>query len=221
MGKLESSGKPSDISKQEMWEAYRQVKANNGAPGVDALTLGEFESDLRNNLYRIWNRMSSGSYFPPPVQAVPIPKQGGRTRTLGVPTVADRVAQTVVAKHAPATFLARHVDEETRYYRRVTGESDHYFLAWAVDSYGRSSNHFPADYARHVESAGHLDVLTPAEQITARRQLAEARRDIEESARHWGQIAAHFDPPVWHPAHRWCNGYRRGARSSLRDRGGG
>ena len=85
-----------------MWEAYRQVKANNGAPGVDALTLGEFETDLRGNLYKIWNRMSSGSYFPPPVQAVPIPKQGSGTRTLGVPTVADRVAQTVVANRIVA-----------------------------------------------------------------------------------------------------------------------
>ena len=98
MGELKSSGKPFDISKQEVWEAYRQVKANKGAPGVDELTLGEFETDLKNNLYRIWNRMSSGSYFPPPVLAVPIPKpHGGGTRMLGVPTVADRIAQTVVA----------------------------------------------------------------------------------------------------------------------------
>jgi RNA-directed DNA polymerase len=74
------------------------VKANKGAPGVDKQTLGDFESDLKNNLYKIWNRMSSGSYFPPPVKAVEIPKpHGSGTRILGVPCVADRIAQTVVA----------------------------------------------------------------------------------------------------------------------------
>jgi RNA-directed DNA polymerase len=76
------------------------VKANKGAPGVDGQSIEDFEADLKNNLYKIWNRMSSGSYFPPPVKAVEIPKQhGGGTRVLGVPTVADRVAQTVVAAH--------------------------------------------------------------------------------------------------------------------------
>lgn len=90
--------KPFDIPKQAVWEAYRRVAANKGAPGVDSQTLGEFEADLRSNLYKIWNRMSSGSYFPPPVKAVEIPKpHGGGVRLLGVPTVADRVAQTVVA----------------------------------------------------------------------------------------------------------------------------
>ena len=81
-----------------MQDAWEKVKANKGAPGVDKQTLGEFESDLKNNLYRIWNRMSSGSYFPPPVKAVEIPKpHGSGTRILGVPAVADRIAQTVVA----------------------------------------------------------------------------------------------------------------------------
>jgi RNA-directed DNA polymerase len=99
MGKLKVSGKPFDISKREVWEAYEKVKANKGAPGVDGCSIEEFEKDLRNNLYKIWNRMSSGSYFPPPVLAVEIPKpHGGGTRILGVPTVADRVAQTVAAR---------------------------------------------------------------------------------------------------------------------------
>jgi group II intron reverse transcriptase/maturase len=81
-----------------VWEAYKQVKANKGAAGVDGVTLEDFETDLGNNLYKIWNRMSSGAYFPPPVKAVEIPKQHGTgTRILGVPTVADRIAQTVVA----------------------------------------------------------------------------------------------------------------------------
>jgi RNA-directed DNA polymerase len=91
-----SGRKSFDIPKRLVWEAYRRVKVNRGAPGVDEQSIGEFEENLGNNLYRIWNRMSSGSYFPPPVRAVEIPKAGGGTRVLGVPTVADRVAQTVV-----------------------------------------------------------------------------------------------------------------------------
>lgn len=95
-----SQAKPFDIPKPMVWEAYRRVAANKGAPGVDGQALAEFESDLKNNLYRVWNRMSSGSYFPPPVRAVEIPKpHGGGIRMLGVPTVADRIAQTVVAMH--------------------------------------------------------------------------------------------------------------------------
>ena len=99
MDRLKVSGKPFDISKREVWEAYEKVKANKGAPGVDGCSIDVFEKDLKNNLYKIWNRMSSGSYFPPPVLAVEIPKpHGGGTRILGVPTVADRIAQTVAAR---------------------------------------------------------------------------------------------------------------------------
>jgi RNA-directed DNA polymerase len=80
--------KPFVIPKPLVWEAYRRVRANKGAPGVDGQDLGEFEADLQGNLYRIWNRMSSGSYFPPAVRAVQIPKpHGGGVRMLGVPTV--------------------------------------------------------------------------------------------------------------------------------------
>jgi len=77
-------------------EAWKTVKTNAGSAGVDEETIDEFESELKNNLYRIWNRLSSGSYFPPPVKAVAIPKKNGGERILGVPTVADRVAQMVV-----------------------------------------------------------------------------------------------------------------------------
>jgi hypothetical protein len=90
-------GKSFDVSKRSVWEAWAKVKANRGAPGVDGASIEVFEQDLKDNLYKIWNRMSSGTYFPPPVRAVQIPKKGG-VRVLGVPTVADRVAQTVVAK---------------------------------------------------------------------------------------------------------------------------
>ena len=90
--------KPFAIPKLLVWEAWRQVKANKGAPGVDGQALDEFEADLADNLYKIWNRMSSGSYFPPPVRAVEIPKpHSPGTRMLGVPTIADRVAQTAAA----------------------------------------------------------------------------------------------------------------------------
>src|SRR5512132_965985 len=95
-----SQVKPFEIPKPMVWEAYRRVAANKGAPGGDGQALEEFEADLRDNLYVIWNRMSSGSYFPPPVRAVEIPKpHGGGVRLLGVPTIADRVAQTVVAMY--------------------------------------------------------------------------------------------------------------------------
>lgn len=95
----EPQDKPFDIPKRLVWEAYERVRANRGAAGVDSKSLEDFESDLKNNLYTIWNRMSSGSYFPPPVMAVEIPKSGGGggVRVLGVPTVADKVAQTVAA----------------------------------------------------------------------------------------------------------------------------
>jgi len=77
----------------EVWEAYKQVKANRGAAGVDEQTMQEFDADLKNNLYRIWNRMSFGSYMPPPVLRVDIPKAGGAgTRPLGIPTISDRIA---------------------------------------------------------------------------------------------------------------------------------
>lgn len=88
--------KPYIIPKRLVWEAWKRVKANRGAAGVDGESIAAFEKDLQGNLYKLWNRMSSGSYFPPPVRQVEIPKKGGGTRALGVPTVADRVAQTVV-----------------------------------------------------------------------------------------------------------------------------
>jgi len=85
-----------NITKRQVWEAYKKVKANRGAAGVDGQSIAEFEGDVTNNLYKIWNRLSSGSYFPPPVKRVEIPKGDGRMRPLGIPTVADRIAQTVV-----------------------------------------------------------------------------------------------------------------------------
>jgi len=87
--------KPFEISKHVVWEAYKRVKANKGAAGIDEESITAFEENLKGNLYKIWNRMSSGSYFPPPVKVVEIPKKNGGMWTLGVPTVADRIAQMV------------------------------------------------------------------------------------------------------------------------------
>ena len=93
-----SGPKSCDISKHVVFEAYRRVKANKGAAGVDGESILQFEQDVKGNLFKLWNRMSSGCYFPPPVRMVEIPKPSGEgTRVLGVPTVADRIAQTVVA----------------------------------------------------------------------------------------------------------------------------
>lgn len=92
-----TSTKSFAISKRMVFEAWKRVKANRGAGGIDAQSIAKFEENLADNLYALWNRMASGSYFPPPVKEVPIPKRGGTgVRLLGVPTVGDRVAQTVV-----------------------------------------------------------------------------------------------------------------------------
>ena len=93
---VRATAKPLPISKRQVWEAYRQVKANGGAAGIDGQTVEAFDEDMANNLYKLWNRLASGSYMPPAVKRVDIPKAGGGTRPLGVPTVADRIAQTVI-----------------------------------------------------------------------------------------------------------------------------
>ena len=111
-----AQGKSYEISKQVVWEAYKRVKANRGAAGVDQQSLEDFETDLKGNLYKIWNRMSSGSYFPPPVRLVEIPKGQGGTRPLGIPTVADRIAQ-MVAKIYLEPLLEPHFHPDSYGYR--------------------------------------------------------------------------------------------------------
>jgi len=111
-----SKAKPFDISKRLVWDAYKRVKANDGAAGVDGQTIEEFEKDLSNNLFKLWNRMSSGSYFPRPVRRVEIPKDDGRTRPLGIPTVTDRIAQSVV-KQVLEPGLEEHFHPDSYGYR--------------------------------------------------------------------------------------------------------
>ena len=108
--------KPFCIPKRLVWEAYKRVKANRGAAGVDEQTIEEFDRDLENNLYRLWNRMSSGSYFPPPVKRVEIDKRGGGKRPLGIPTVSDRIAQAVVKGYLEPD-LEKHFHPDSYGYR--------------------------------------------------------------------------------------------------------
>lgn len=104
------------ISKREVWEAYKRVKSNRGAAGVDRQSIDEFDRDLKNNLYKLWNRMSSGSYFPSPVLRVEIPKADGRLRPLGIPTVTDRIAQMVVKRYLEPD-LENHFHSDSYGYR--------------------------------------------------------------------------------------------------------
>ena len=120
--------KPYCISRQEVLEAYRKVKSNKGTAGVDEQTIEDFERDLKNNLYKVWNRMSSGSYFPPPVRTVKIPKANGGERPLGIPTVSDRVAQMVVKNRLEPLMDPQFLSDSYGYRR---GKS-------ALDAVGRA-----------------------------------------------------------------------------------
>ena len=108
--------KPFDISKQEVWVAYKRVKENRGAAGIDGQSISEFEENLSGNLYKLWNRLASGSYFPMPVRRVEIPKRDGKKRPLGIPTVADRIAQMVV-KRFLEPLLEPHFHADSYGYR--------------------------------------------------------------------------------------------------------
>lgn len=103
------------ISKRAIWNAYKKVRAKKGAAGIDEVSIVEFEKKLGNNLYKVWNRMSSGSYFPPPVKAVSIPKKSGGMRVLGIPTVADRTAQMVVRDYLEPLVEPYFLDDSYGY----------------------------------------------------------------------------------------------------------
>ena len=108
--------KPFVISKHLVWQAYLKIKRNGGATGIDKESLEDFDKNRNPNLYKIWNRLSSGSYFPPPVKAVSIPKRKGGERILGVPTVSDRIAQMVV-KQILEPILKPVFDKDSYGYR--------------------------------------------------------------------------------------------------------
>ena len=108
--------KPFDIPKRVVWEAYQRVRANRGAAGVDDQSIETFDRDVKNNLFKLWNRLSSGSYFPPPVKRVAIKKRQGGSRPLGIPTVSDRIAQGVVKAYLEPE-LERHFHPDAYGYR--------------------------------------------------------------------------------------------------------
>jgi RNA-directed DNA polymerase len=138
------------IPKIHVWEAYQRVRKNQGAAGVDGQSLGAFEKDLKNNLYKVWNRMSSGTYFPPPVRLVEIPKGNGGKRPLGIPTVADRVAQTVV-KMVLEPLVEPEFHEDSYGYR--PGKS-------ALDAVGKARERcWEADWVIDLDIKGFFDNL--------------------------------------------------------------
>jgi group II intron reverse transcriptase/maturase len=145
-----SSAKPFPITKRQVWEAYQRVKANQGGAGVDGQTLAEFEEDLVNNLYQLWNRLASGSYLPPPVKRVEIAKANGGVRPLGIPTVGDRIAQTVV-KAALEPELERHFHPDSYGYR--PGKSAHQAIGQARQRCWRS------DWVVDLDIKGFFDTL--------------------------------------------------------------
>src|SRR5246127_2306908 len=143
-----SEAKPFVISKWEVWEAYKRVRANKGAAGVDEQSIADFEKRLKKNLYKIWNRMSSGSYFPPPVRTVKIPKANGGERKLGIPTVSDRIAQMVVkSRLEPMVDPLFHPDS----YGYRPGKS-------ALQAVGRARQRFWwHDWVLHLDIKGFFD----------------------------------------------------------------
>jgi RNA-directed DNA polymerase len=170
-------GKPFAVTGYEVWHAWQQVRANKGAPGVDGQSIAAFEERLEDNLYKVWNRMSSGSYFPPPVRAVEVPKAGGGTRTLGVPAVADRVAQTVVA-HRIGVVAEGFFHRDSYGYRPGRGAHDALAVArkrcwdydWVVDlDVEKFFDSVPRDLV--VKSVERLD-LPPWVLLYVRRWLA-------------------------------------------------
>jgi RNA-directed DNA polymerase len=161
-----SKAKSFDISKKVVWEAYQRVKANQGAAGVDSESLEEFERDLKNNLYKIWNRMSSGTYFPPPVRSVAIPKKDGGERRLGIPTVADRIAQAVARRYLePMVEPQFHPDS----YGYRPGKSAHQALATTRERCWRN------DWVIDLDIRGFFDNLDHGLVLRAVRKYTDCR----------------------------------------------
>jgi hypothetical protein len=191
-----TEAKPYVISKHVVWEAYKRVKANRGAAGVDGQSLADFEKDLKGNLYKLWNRMSSGSYFPPPVRLVEIPKAGtDQTRPLGIPTVSDRIAQMVV-KLVLEPQVEPHFHADSYGYRPGKSALDavgitrqrcwrrnwviDLFMHYAFDEWLRRN--FPdVQFARYADDAiVHAHSLVEAEKLLAaiRKRLAECHLEL-------------------------------------------
>jgi RNA-directed DNA polymerase len=165
---LVRGAKPFDISKREVWEAYKKVRANQGAAGVDGQSIEEFEAGLANNLYKLWNRLASGSYQPPPVRRVEIPKAGGGTRPLGIPTVADRVAQMVV-KQRLEPRVEPHFHRDSYGYR--PGRSAHQAIAVARKRCWESAWVLDLDIKSFFDSIDHELLMRAVRRHTACRWM--------------------------------------------------
>jgi RNA-directed DNA polymerase len=164
-----NEAKPFCISKWEVWEAYKRVKANKGAAGVDEQTIEDFEKKLKKNLFKIWNRMSSGSYFPPPVRTVKIPKANGGERKLGIPTVSDRIAQQVVkSRLEPEVDRLFHADS----YGYRPGKS-------ALDAVGRARERcWRYDWVLDLDIKGFFDNIDQNLLMRAVKKHAKDRWNI-------------------------------------------
>ena len=163
---LIQGAKPFGISKREVWEAYKKVKANRGAAGVDGQSIEEFERALEGNLYKLWNRLASGSYHPPPVRRVEIPKESGGTRPLGIPTVSDRVAQMVV-KQRLEPQIDPHFHRDSYGYR--PGRSAHQAIAVARERCWRF------DWVLDLDIKGFFDNIDHALLMRAVRRHTQCR----------------------------------------------
>lgn len=155
--------KPFDISKRMVWEAYKAVKANRGAPGVDGQSLEAFEGNLSDNLYRVWNRLASGAYQPPPVLRVEIPKRDGGLRCLGIPTVSDRIAQAVVKRHLE-NIVEPHFHRDSYGYR--PGRSAHQAVAQARSRCWRHKWVLDLDIKGFFDNLDHELVLRAVRRFT-------------------------------------------------------
>lgn len=151
--------KPYQISKRAVWEAYKRVKANKGTAGVDEESIEEFEQNLRDNLYRLWNRMSSGSYFPPPVRMVAIPKKSGGERNLGIPTVSEALVLSRSLLDRPTTQAAPDVTRRALELRNGLRLSSPIALPWCAQR--RASCSVMTRTSRDNRAAPTTDVAAP------------------------------------------------------------
>jgi len=158
-----SSAKPFDIPKVWVWDAYLAVKASKGGPGIDGICMDEFEQSLKDRLYKIWNRLCSGSYFPAPVKQVDIPKADGATRTLGIPTIEDRIAQAVVKLYLEP-IVEPHFHEDSYGYR--PGKSALDAVATTRWRCWRDDWVLDLDIRRFFDTLGHTLVLAAVKRFT-------------------------------------------------------
>lgn len=158
-----STAKPFAISKRMVWDAYKAVKANQGSPGADGQSIEDFEGNLGDNLFLLWNRLASGSYFPPPVLRVEIPKRDGGVRALGVPTVGDRIAQAVVKKHLES-IVEPHFHRDSYGYR--PGRSAHQAVERARERCWRFKWALDIDIRAFFDNLDHALLLRAVRRFT-------------------------------------------------------